>query len=330
LVVWTGESADSDGGGAIEEMRWPLDGVAGGVDGGGAEVAHGVLEAEEQGQPTLDADLAVDGLDVGVEGVGREAETVGELLLAIVRVEAAEDDPFAFGEAFEGFSKDLGTGVEGEEAFEEFGELAGDHEKCVGGVGGEALVVGVLVDKEDHAVAVIDGAGEDEGLGEGAEALDGEFGEAGFEVDRGAEGGGHAGGERTGLEADVDEAGGEGDGSFAGGDGSGGGVEDEFGRRFGSVGGRAEDGEGEGFDGQRVAEVVGNAAGEFEGLGEVGERGRDGHEGFDMRTGPGLGRERHESPTLKSHIKRRGGPDTESRPPRNNRSVIPVKSTLWE
>ena len=42
----------------------------GGIDGGAAEFASGGVQAEEQREAALDADFAIDGFDVGVEGVG--------------------------------------------------------------------------------------------------------------------------------------------------------------------------------------------------------------------------------------------------------------------
>ena len=123
----------------------------------------------EWGGGPLDADFAVNGFDVGVEGVGRQAEAVGELFFAVFGIESAEDDPFALGEAFEGWAEDFGVGLPGEHAAEELGELGGGVVEDIELVGGEAGGVGGKVDGEQHAGIGVDAAAEDQGAREGGE-----------------------------------------------------------------------------------------------------------------------------------------------------------------
>jgi len=242
-----------------------------GVQAAEAEGAQGVAGEAHQGEAALHADLAVDGLDVRVEGVVRDAHLIGELFFAAVGIEAAEDLPLALGEAIEGLAEGSGARHPDDEAFEGFAKLAGEELENFGQAGGEAGIGGLGVDDEEHAVAVIDGPGEDGEVGEAVGVAEVHFG-----AFAGGEDGAAAVGQGEGLEVDLEQI------LFQGGRGVGVGVAAEENPGFAVPG--LDHGEAEGLDAEHARQIVGDMAEDLGPLEAMGHAGGDVHQEFG--TGP--------------------------------------------
>ncbi len=71
------------------------------------QAPHGFFGTQQQGQATLNSDFAIDRFDMRMQRVGRKTQLVGQLLLAGIRIQAAQHHPFALRQALEGGSQFL-------------------------------------------------------------------------------------------------------------------------------------------------------------------------------------------------------------------------------